>query len=181
MLMQKTMKINNQGHLEINGCDTVDLAASFGTPLMIIDEALLREKCQKYYQAFTQNGGDKVFYASKAFLTTALARIIEDEGLGLDVVSGGEFEYPEYKLEAEQKVVEFAAEAIKRAGLDVRLETSGGGSDANIFNAAGLQVANLAVGMQNAHTTEEFMESRDLVDVTHILWEMVQMSAEAGK
>jgi tripeptide aminopeptidase len=77
--------------------------------------------------------------------------------------------------------VEFAAEAIKRAGLDVRLETSGGGSDANIFNAAGLQVANLAVGMQNAHTTEEFMESRDLVDVTHILWEMVQMSAEAGK
>lgn len=90
MLMQKTMKINNQGHLEINGCDTVDLAASFGTPLMIIDEALLREKCQKYYQAFTQNGGDKVFYASKAFLTTALARIIEDEGLGLDVVSGGE-------------------------------------------------------------------------------------------
>ncbi|MGI6405201.1 MAG: M20/M25/M40 family metallo-hydrolase [Syntrophaceticus sp.] len=92
-----------------------------------------------------------------------------------------EFEYPEYKLEAEQKVVEFAAEAIKRAGLDVRLETSGGGSDANIFNAAGLQVANLAVGMQNAHTTEEFMESRDLVDVTHILWEMVQMSAEAGK
>lgn len=53
MLMQKTMKINNQGHLEINGCDTVDLAASFGTPLMIIDEALLREKCQKYYQAFT--------------------------------------------------------------------------------------------------------------------------------
>jgi diaminopimelate decarboxylase len=37
MLMQKTMKINNQGHLEINGCDTVDLAASFGTPLMIID------------------------------------------------------------------------------------------------------------------------------------------------
>jgi tripeptide aminopeptidase len=91
------------------------------------------------------------------------------------------FEYPEYRIEPEQKIVEFAAEAVKRAGLDVRLETSGGGSDANIFNDAGLQVANLAVGMQNAHTTEEFLESRDLIDVTHILWEMVQMSATTGK
>ncbi|HBG21705.1 MAG: diaminopimelate decarboxylase [Syntrophaceticus sp.] len=90
MKLQGTMQINDQGHLEIGGCDTVDLAATFGTPLMIIDEALLREKCREYYQAFTQNGGGQVFYASKALLTTALARIIEDEGLGLDVVSGGE-------------------------------------------------------------------------------------------
>ncbi|HBG22697.1 MAG TPA: peptidase M20, partial [Peptococcaceae bacterium] len=69
------------------------------------------------------------------------------------------FEYPDYRLEPEQKIVGFAAQAIKRAGLDVRLETSGGGSDANIFNDAGLQVANLAIGMQNAHTTEEYLES----------------------
>lgn len=89
MNLQGTMQINNQGHLEIGGCDTVDLAATFGTPLMIIDEVLLREKCREYYQAFMQNGG-QVFYASKALLTTAMARIIDDEGLGLDVVSGGE-------------------------------------------------------------------------------------------
>jgi tripeptide aminopeptidase len=91
------------------------------------------------------------------------------------------FEYPDYRLEPEQKIVGFAAQAVKRAGLDVRLETSGGGSDANIFNDAGLQVANLAIGMQNAHTTEEYLESRDIIDVAHILWEMVQMSAAAGK
>lgn len=90
MRLQGTMQINNQGHLEIGGCDVVGLADNFGTPLMIIDEVLLRENCRGYYQAFTQNDGDGVLYASKAFLSTAVARIIQKEGLGLDVVSGGE-------------------------------------------------------------------------------------------
>ncbi|HHV35748.1 MAG TPA: diaminopimelate decarboxylase, partial [Syntrophomonadaceae bacterium] len=90
MRLQGTMQINNQGHLEIGGCDVVGLADTFGTPLIIIDEALLRENCRRYYQAFTQDDGDGVLYASKAFLATAIARIIHEEGIGLDVVSGGE-------------------------------------------------------------------------------------------
>ncbi|MDK2880724.1 MAG: diaminopimelate decarboxylase [Clostridia bacterium] len=91
MRLQGTMKINDKGHLEIGGCDVVDLAASLGTPLYILDEALLRQNCRRYYQAFTgQNENDLVLYASKAFLVLAMARIIQDEGLGLDVVSGGE-------------------------------------------------------------------------------------------
>jgi len=89
--LQGTMKINDSGHLEIGGCDVVDLAASFGTPLYVLDEVLLRQNCSRYYQAFTgQDKDDLVIYASKAFLVLAMARIIESEGLGLDVVSGGE-------------------------------------------------------------------------------------------
>jgi diaminopimelate decarboxylase len=85
------MKINSKGHLEIGGCDVVDLAQEFGTPLYIVDEALIRENCRKYYQAFTGKAeSDLVIYAGKAFLVMAMCRIIEEEGLGLDVVSGGE-------------------------------------------------------------------------------------------
>jgi diaminopimelate decarboxylase len=54
MRLQGTMQINNQGHLEIGGCDVVGLADTFGTPLMIIDEDLLRDNCRRYYKAFTQ-------------------------------------------------------------------------------------------------------------------------------
>lgn len=89
MKLHGTMQINNRGHLEIGGCDAVDLVADFGSPLIVIDEELLRENCRRYRQAFEQ-GGTSVYYASKAFLATALARIIDDEGLGLDAVSGGE-------------------------------------------------------------------------------------------
>ncbi|MGB4504451.1 MAG: M20/M25/M40 family metallo-hydrolase [Syntrophaceticus sp.] len=102
-------------------------------------------------------------------------QIKEIPGAGSDIRVT--FEYPEYRLEPDQQVVQFAAEAIKRAGLDVRLEISGGGSDANIFNAAGMEVANLAVGMQNPHTTDEFLESQDLIDVVHILWEIIQLNS----
>lgn len=86
-----TMIINEKGHLEIGGCDTVDLAAEFGTPLYIMDEELVRERCRQYYEGFTGTyPNSEVIYASKAFLTLAMCHIVESEGLGLDVVSGGE-------------------------------------------------------------------------------------------
>lgn len=91
MKLQGTMKINSTGHLEIGGCDVVDLARDFGTPLYVIDEELLRKNCQEYFRAFT--GGERsdlVIYAGKAFLVAAMCRIAAQEGLGLDVVSGGE-------------------------------------------------------------------------------------------
>ncbi len=91
MRLQGTMKINNSGHLEIGGCDIVDLARSYGTPLQVIDEDLLRRNCREYRQAFSLAGqADLVFYASKALLVKAIASIIREEGLCLDVVSGGE-------------------------------------------------------------------------------------------
>lgn len=86
-----TMKINEVGTLEVGGCSTVALAEEYGTPLYVMDEALIRENCRKYKNAFVMEGVDtQVIYASKAFLNMAMCALIREEGLGLDVVSGGE-------------------------------------------------------------------------------------------
>lgn len=92
-----TRHVNNQGHLCIGGCDCVDLAKEFGTPLYIFDEVTIRTKCQEFRNEFANRYPDtRVIYASKAFLCTALARIIKEEGLGLDVVSGGELSIAQF-------------------------------------------------------------------------------------
>ncbi len=86
-----TKKVNRRGHLCIGGCDCVELAQEFGTPLYIFDEDTIRAKCDEFCKEFTSRYVDTlVIYASKAFLNPALAKIIKEEGLGLDVVSGGE-------------------------------------------------------------------------------------------
>jgi diaminopimelate decarboxylase len=84
-------KVNEQAHLVIGGCDVVDLAEEFGTPLYLFDESTLRQKCREFKDEFTRLYPDTlVIYASKAFLNRALTIIFKEEGLGLDVVSGGE-------------------------------------------------------------------------------------------
>ena len=86
-----TVDINPQDHLTIGGCDTVELAAEFGTPLLVFDEVTLRGMCRDFTQAFTSRyNKSEVLYASKAFVNAGIARIMDEEGLGLDVVSGGE-------------------------------------------------------------------------------------------
>lgn len=83
--------VSKQGHLVIGGCDVVDLAEEFGTPLYLFDESTLRHKCREFKKEFGKYHPDTlVIYASKAFLNRALALILKEEGLGLDVVSGGE-------------------------------------------------------------------------------------------
>ncbi len=89
MRFHGTMRINDKGHLEIGGCDTVELARVFGTPLYVLDEELFRENCRAYRRAFARGNG-RVLYAGKALLTLAVCRLLDEEGLGLDVVSGGE-------------------------------------------------------------------------------------------
>jgi diaminopimelate decarboxylase len=90
-LFPLTAEVNKQGHLLIGGCDVVDLANEFGTPLYLFDESTLRHKCREFKDAFCKYHPDTlVIYASKAFLNKALALILKEEGLGLDVVSGGE-------------------------------------------------------------------------------------------
>jgi diaminopimelate decarboxylase len=90
-LFPATAGINEPGHLTIGGCDTVQLAAEYGTPLYIFDEQGLRDKCREYQTEFRKFYPDTtVLYASKAFLNPALARLFCEEGMGLDVVSGGE-------------------------------------------------------------------------------------------
>jgi diaminopimelate decarboxylase len=91
MKLHGTMKINGLNHLEIGGCDTVELAETFGTPLYIMDEALIRENCRAIVKSFCSAYPDvEIVYAAKAFFTMAMAKIIEQEGLSIDVVSGGE-------------------------------------------------------------------------------------------
>ncbi len=90
MRLNGTMRINEIGHLEIGGCDAVDLASEFGTPLYVLDEADIREKCRIYQNSFRQKYGAEVAYAGKALFNMAVCRIMDEEGLSLDVVSGGE-------------------------------------------------------------------------------------------
>ena len=75
------------GRLRIGGCDVHDLAATHGTPLFVYDEAHLRARCAEAVREF---GADAVVYATKAFLCTAMARLAHEEGLLLDVATGGE-------------------------------------------------------------------------------------------
>ncbi|RQD73281.1 MAG: diaminopimelate decarboxylase, partial [Candidatus Syntrophonatronum acetioxidans] len=100
-----SMVVNQKGHLEIGGCDLVDLANHYGTPLNIMDESMIREKCRSYLKSMEAHYPDfEVIYAGKAFLTTAMCRLLQEEGLSLDVVSGGELytalkaDYPPEKI-----------------------------------------------------------------------------------
>ena len=82
---------NAAGHLEIGGCDVVDLARQFGTPLFIYDEQTLRDQCRAYRAAFgARTQLFEIVYASKAFSCRAMAELIAQEDLSLDVASGGE-------------------------------------------------------------------------------------------
>ena len=90
LLMTGTMRINDRGHLEIGGMDCMRLAADYGTPLWVIDERGFRQNCRSARHAFAGDGDYMIAYAGKALNNLAVLKIISEEGLGLDVVSGGE-------------------------------------------------------------------------------------------
>ncbi|NLE22251.1 MAG: diaminopimelate decarboxylase, partial [Actinobacteria bacterium] len=86
-----TTRHNAAGHLEIGGCDVVDLAHEFGTPLFIYDEQTLRDQCRAYHAAFGARTDEyEIVYASKAFTCRAIVELIAQEDLSLDVATGGE-------------------------------------------------------------------------------------------
>jgi diaminopimelate decarboxylase len=85
-LLPASARVGADGSLAVGGVDVVGLAGEFGTPLYVYDEGELRARCREYRQNF----GGRVAYASKAFLCTAMARLVEEEGLDLDVATGGE-------------------------------------------------------------------------------------------
>ena len=86
-LLPDTAAIDDRGHLSIGGCDLLDLAREYGTPLFVYDEAQLRARCREAVQAFP----DGVAYATKAFLCLAMAKLAHEEGMHLDVATMGEF------------------------------------------------------------------------------------------
>lgn len=90
-LFPLTAQVDEHGHLHIGGCDVVELVKEYGSPLYLFDEFTLRHKCREFKAEFTKRYSNTlVIYAAKAFLNRALALIFKEEGLGLDVVSGGE-------------------------------------------------------------------------------------------
>ena len=86
-LLPMTAEVRANGSLAIGGCDVGELAAQYGTPLFVYDEAHLRARCAEAVAAF---GAGRAYYATKAFLCTAMARLAYEEGMHLDVASGGE-------------------------------------------------------------------------------------------
>ena len=87
----ETVKINDKGHLQVGGSDCVDLAEEFGTPLYVMDEELIRDNCRRYLKALREYyPHGKIIYAAKAFFTLSMAKLAAEEGLYIDIVSGGE-------------------------------------------------------------------------------------------
>ncbi len=84
-------EVTADGHLSIGGCDVVNLTMEHGTPLYVFDEQTIRDLCQSYRREFQSRYPEtRVVYAAKALANVALTRILVEEGLGMDVVSGGE-------------------------------------------------------------------------------------------
>ena len=85
-LLPLTAEVDSAGRLAVGGCDVVTLAREYGTPLFVYDEAHLRRRCREAVEAF----GEGATYAAKAFLCRAMAALVHEEGMAVDVASGGE-------------------------------------------------------------------------------------------
>ncbi len=91
-MISNCLSVNEKGRLAISGCDTVELAERYGTPLYVMSEDEIRDVCRRYLSSFEKyyQGNGKPVYASKAFCCKEICRIVTGEGLDLEVVSGGE-------------------------------------------------------------------------------------------
>ncbi len=122
MQLHGTATINQNGHLEIGGVDTVELAEKYGTPLYIYDIALIRKRARAFKKTFEELGVKaQVAYASKAFSTVAMLQIADKEGLSLDVVSGGEL-YTAIKAEFPSEKIHFHGNNKSEAELIMALD-----------------------------------------------------------
>jgi diaminopimelate decarboxylase len=89
--LPNSSRVNQAGNLEVAGCDVVDLARKYGTPLYIYDQQQVADRCRAYRDAFAARTDDfEIIYASKAFSCLAMAQLAAAEGLSIDVASGGE-------------------------------------------------------------------------------------------
>ncbi|MEX0799667.1 MAG: diaminopimelate decarboxylase [Dehalococcoidia bacterium] len=130
-VLPATAAVNDAGHLAIGGCDTVDLAREFGTPLYVFDEQTLRGRCREFQSEFRSRHADTIVaYGAKAYLGRAVAAIMAQEGMSMDVVSGGELaiavsvSFPAERLyfhgnnKSEQELREALAHGVGRIVID---------------------------------------------------------------
>ena len=138
-----TATINDKNHITIGGCDLTELAKKYGTPLYVIDEATLRGICRDYKEAFKGYHNIKMMYASKALCTSAVVRILDEEGFGFDTVSAGEL-YTVYKSGADMSKVLFNGNNKTRNEIELALDLKVGRFSVDNFYEAELlnQIAN---------------------------------------
>ncbi|MEB3343768.1 diaminopimelate decarboxylase [Okeania sp.] len=123
-LLPLTAKVNNLDHLEIGGWDVPGLVEKFGSPLYIVDEYTLRTACRQYREALKQYypGESLVLYASKAWNSLAICALCGSEGLGIDVVSGGEL-YTALQAGVKSEKIYFHGNNKSVAELNLAIET----------------------------------------------------------
>ena len=91
-MIYQNLSVNESGHLCFAGLDTTELAAQYGTALMVMDESVIRSRCREYKTAMTEHlpAGSRPLYASKALSFKRIYEIMREEDMGIDVVSSGE-------------------------------------------------------------------------------------------
>ena len=123
------------GVLNIGGCDTVELAKKYGTPLYIIDEKSIRQMAREYKTSFKNFGNIRFMYASKALCTTVITKILDEEGFGFDAVSAGEI-YTIYKAGTDMKKVLFNGNNKSRNEIELALDLDVGRFSVDNFHEA---------------------------------------------
>ncbi len=141
-----TAGINSAGNLEIGGCDAVGLAEKYDTPLYVLDEATIRSICNDYKKAFEKYPKTHMMYASKALCTSAVTRILDEEGFGFDTVSGGEI-YTVYKAGVDMSHVLFNGNNKSYDELSLALDLGVG--RISVDNFFELALLNEAAKVQN--------------------------------
>lgn len=127
MFNSDNLSINEKNHLTVRNHDTVELAKEYGTPLYVLDEDLMRENCREYKYAMDKyyNGNGLVLFASKALCTMYTSRLVGEEGLGADVVSGGEL-YTLFKAGFDMNRVFFHGNNKTRSEIELAMNCSVG-------------------------------------------------------
>lgn len=121
-IMPLSTQIGKEEQLEVGGCDVTKLVDQYGSPLYIVDEQTVRTACQQYRQSFQRYypGPSQVLYASKAWSCMAISALVASEGLGLDVVSGGEL-YTALKAGVDPTTIYFHGNNKSIAELEMAL------------------------------------------------------------
>jgi diaminopimelate decarboxylase len=163
--LPETASVTGEGHLALDGVDLVELAREFGTPLYVYDEATIRRRARAYVQGLKDAypGEALVCYAGKAYCAPWLLRIVDEEGLGLDVVSGGELfaaqqvGFPPERIffhgnnKSEDELAQALEAGIGRVVVDNLEEIARLGHLASAANARQKVLLRLAPGVE-AHT-----------------------------
>ncbi len=133
----KPYTLEEREHLFLGGCDLVDLAKKYGTPLYVIDEATLRGICREYKKAFKDYKNIHMMYASKALCTSAITRILDEEGFGFDTVSAGEI-YTVYKSGVDMSHVLFNGNNKSASEINLAIDCNVGRFSVDNFYEAEL-------------------------------------------